>query len=98
MSEYIERDKALEEFDAWVESTGILPKGTSYYAECRGCIEDVPTADVAPVVHGRWIKEQKSWGIFHRCSICRGSALLDGSEIEVFSSCCPHCGAKMDLE
>lgn len=50
MAEYIDRDKALKEFDAWVESTGALPKGTSYYAEARGCIECVPAADVEPVV------------------------------------------------
>lgn len=51
MSEYIERNKALEEFEKWIETTGVLPKGTSYYYECRGRIEDVPAADVEPVVH-----------------------------------------------
>lgn len=73
MAEYIERDKALEEFDEWAECTGVLPKGTAYYAECRGCIEDVPAADVAPVVHGRWEPCFEDWRKEidgDRCSAC----------------------------
>ena len=50
MPRYIDAEKALEEFDEWVDTTGALGKGTSYYYEARGCIEDVPTADVVEVV------------------------------------------------
>ena len=50
MTRYIDADKALEDFDEWVDATGALGKGTSYYYEARSCIEDVPTADVVEVV------------------------------------------------
>lgn len=50
MAEYIEREKALNDFDEWIETTGTLPKGTSYYHECRACIEDVTAADVVEVI------------------------------------------------
>ena len=50
MPRYIDAEKALEEFDEWVDTTGALGKGTSYYYEARSCIEDVPTADAVEVV------------------------------------------------
>lgn len=31
MTEYIEREKVLNEFDDWIDSTGALTKHTSYY-------------------------------------------------------------------
>lgn len=52
MEDYIKRQAALEMFDEWVEATGALPKGTSYYYECRACIEDVPAEDVVPAAQG----------------------------------------------
>jgi hypothetical protein len=32
--------QALNNFDKWIDSTGALGKGTSYYFEAQGCIED----------------------------------------------------------
>jgi len=37
--EYATR-KALNHFDEWVDATGVVPKGTSYYFEMQGVIED----------------------------------------------------------
>lgn len=61
-------------------------------------IEAAPAADVAEVVHGRWIdsgeNDADGNGKF-RCSVC-GSQDRHVRDIEV-----PHCwfcGAKMDLE
>lgn len=54
----------------------------------------IPAADVAPVVHGRWMYE-KTEGGFHiwRCSRC-GRGMNDNPEgIDLY---CYHCGAKMD--
>lgn len=52
-------------------------------------IEDMPAADVAPVVHGRWIR-YPDCGVT-KCSNC-------GWSIEECwdSDYCPHCGAQMD--
>lgn len=98
MTEYIERDKALEEYDAWIESTGALPKGTSYYYECRGCIEEVPAADVEPVRHGRWVKYAGKL----ICSECKKYPPMKdesgGWRTYHEWPYCPNCGAKMDLE
>jgi hypothetical protein len=37
--EYATR-QALNIFDKWIDCTGALHKGTSWYFECQGCIED----------------------------------------------------------
>ena len=49
-------------------------------------IEDMLTADVAPVRHGRWKRYGKNLG---ECSEC-------GEIVSVRSNYCPNCGAKMD--
>ena len=53
-------------------------------------IEEFPTADVAPVVHGEWIPEPFGYG---ECSVCHTKT---GNRFaEKF---CHNCGAKMDNE
>lgn len=54
------------------------------------------SADVAPVVHGRWILEREPNGkpyCFH-CSVCDSYYHYIG--IVTASDYCPNCGAKMD--
>lgn len=71
MDEYIEREKALNDFDEWIDTTGALPKGTSYYYECRACIEDVPSADVVEVVRCRDCKYYKNGKHFTDIKFCQ---------------------------
>ena len=57
-------------------------------------IRELPAADVAEVVHGRWIWNEEGeidWEQFYRCSNCGDKEYLE-------SNFCPNCGAKMDLE
>ena len=53
-------------------------------------IDDAPAADVAPVVHGRWIDAGRG---IKACSNCNHG-------IKEHMACanhyCPNCGAKMD--
>ena len=56
-------------------------------------IEDMPTVDVAPVVHGHWIEKEKySFGIMYDCSLCDNRIRDNGYSWNY----CPNCGAKMD--
>lgn len=70
-----------EKFDAWDEIVNDL--------------ENIPAADVAPVVHGRW-----EWLGPNRlvtgcmCGTC--SACKVRSKYVVNTTLCPNCGAKMD--
>ena len=59
--------------------------------------ENLPAADVAPVVHGRWIYK----GEYAVCTECggRSGTQYDGVEpIPLMTQFCPNCGAKMDGE
>lgn len=62
-------------------------------------IDDMPTLDVAPVVHGRWVDRIvdeneviQPWMKRYYCSEC-----LEGGNQSWFKFC-PNCGAMMDLE
>ncbi len=60
--------------------------------------KDTPAADVAPVVHGRWIRfkepDSETGYIHMRCSVCT-AYWSDPSHADHFRYC-PSCGAKMD--
>ncbi len=63
----------------------------------RKLMEDAPTIDAVPVVHGRWINRTKNIrGLYdyrYDCSVCQHIFWYGG--IETFNYC-PECGAKMD--
>lgn len=59
-------------------------------------IENAPTADVAPVVHGRWYDEDSfdaHGSPIYRCSICNKTVADNYISCHKF---CLHCGAHMD--
>lgn len=70
-----------EKYDAWDEIIDAL--------------ENITAADVAPVVHGRWVSVAgKRDRICSRCLRDEPYKNAD-DDAEVFEFC-PHCGAKMD--
>ena len=93
MAEYIKREaflRALENADPDVyEDYG---DGTVDWGFGRKNIQDmitgIPAADVAPVVHGRWIEGS----LIITCSECKRGYNL----IAKYTHYCPNCGAKMD--
>ena len=62
-----------------------------HIAGAMNTIDDIPAADVAPVVHARWIGNYNS-----HCSCC--GAFCTGAYIKEYPNYCPNCGAKMDVE
>ena len=62
-------------------------------SEFAALIDNIPTADVVEVVHGRWIEKEKyTFGIMYDCSLCENRILDNGHPWNY----CPNCGAKMD--
>lgn len=57
---------------------------------CIDTVNNVSAADVAPVVHGRWVYGE--FDIPH-CSECGNDVMPN-----MISPYCPNCGAKMDEE
>ena len=77
--EYIDREKAKR----------LLHIEYAYAAE--QLLDEIPAADVAPVVHGLWVCVNKIDPISgYRCSKCRRIVGFD------LTPYCPGCGAKMD--
>ena len=87
--EYIEREAAL---NCLKIARGYCPCA---YKE----ISNLPTADVAPVVHGEWIWADDG---YLRCSNCHQKAPVmtqyQDEPMTTATAYCPNCGAKMDLE
>lgn len=62
-------------------------------------ISEIPAADVAPVVHGRWIHSRyedcSEQFELVKCSQCNHEAYAMALYVHG-GNYCPHCGAKMD--
>lgn len=60
---------------------------------------DIPAADVAPVVHGQWIRPHwKNSNYCCDCSECGGEAMHRDYQWHKngIYPICPNCGARMD--
>ena len=58
---------------------------------CIDTVNNVSAADVAPVVHGHWIRQDESFTRFKCSNPEWGIENCSG-----FENYCPNCGAKMD--
>lgn len=93
MAEYIEREAAIKV----LRGKAIAKYPASF---CMGLfaasneLGDIPSADVAPVRHGRWdrvipSKSAAKWSSKVSCSVCHNAGYNHFNY-------CPNCGAKMD--
>lgn len=112
MADYIERE-ALMNYCAKIVTTVEVLIGpdempcvkqptkhpVQLYDHVQRAIRHAPAADVAPVVHGRWVETTvDTFGsVKHICSECGKYRLYSWSD---YKECnyCPNCGAKMDLK
>lgn len=83
MPEYIDRVAAIAEIGK-IQGGRRTPDRAYYDAICL-----IPAADVAPVVHARWVDRVGS--IFGWCSHC-------GKSTTFHTPYCPKCGARMDAK
>ena len=90
MPEYIERGTGVSIFRAKA-NMAVLMDAAPYFEKAAQMLEQLPAADVAPVVHGRWIYDKKAQRPY--CSVCKG--YFYGATNSPMSYC-PNCGAKMD--
>ena len=92
MAEYIDKEIALSlvQPDTPEDEENAITIATAKKL-VRSIVYRTPTADVAPVVHGRWIREDNSLGWV--CSRCGRGVNTNPEGIDLY---CYHCGAKMD--
>ena len=90
MPRYIDADLILPEMESKFDMQELyLPVHFQEFI-----VDEIPTADVAPVRYGYWVKEKRDVLIHWHCSVCKECYYLDMPNAEY----CPHCGAKMDLK
>lgn len=94
MAEYIERDAVLSDLEAAEKHGGM---GMIIANTLKRYVKRVPSADVAPVVHAKWVFN----GICTSCSACGSNKPTKAHDHKLASRevrFCYFCGAKMDLE
>lgn len=103
MPRYIDAEIAQKFFRAFAASKEIKPytkiDWDTAYRVAADSIDDIPTADVAPVVHGHWIKKIHEWDLGDppsdytdfTCSKCK-------IRVQNKTPFCSECGARMDEE
>lgn len=100
MAEYIKRESAIayirEQSEECQKAFEDLGGESGIYADAYNDLAEdfysIPTADVAPVVHGWWNADET-------CSVCKEKSTegLDAVKWDYWlPDYCPHCGAKMD--
>lgn len=95
MGEYVEREKFAEKLKEHLRCTSKGSVLEAAFAAMLQDLEELPAADVAPVVHGHWE------GVFQdgvcswsgRCSVC---GVRNDIPHPMVANYCPNCGAKMD--
>lgn len=93
MAEYIEREatiKAIYESDP----NGIRRTLGFNVGQIEEALRAIPTADVAPVRHGRWALNKK-YGDYE-CSECGQGDVKAMDFTNLKMRYCPNCGARMD--
>lgn len=94
MAEYIDREAAISLIKQYgkdaIDGGRYSLDTVDDLVELANRIEAIPTADVAPVVHGRWVPfHSEAAGDIQYCSACEIG-------FDAKMDYCPHCGAKMD--
>lgn len=94
MTEYIEREATIELLQSLGSRDYRREKGTIQEAiKMVSFPEYTPSADVAPVRHGRWEEADDGDGVV--CSLCGTDFCTLINDTDTFLYC-PNCGAKMD--
>lgn len=97
MDEYISRKAAIayirEQSEECQKAFEELGGESGIYADAYNDLAEdfysIPAADVAPVVHGRWVPfHSEAAGDIQYCSACEIG-------FDAKTDYCPHCGAKM---
>ena len=97
MDEYIKRDavhdlvRSLTKY-AWASPVRNERRVTVDTDDVQFGVDKIPSADVAPVRHGRWECNKP-------CPVCGGDR-FEGLDADIWADWeppyCPNCGAKMD--
>ena len=91
MTDYIKRDDTIK---------ALFARGMCYAPVQLEIVQALPAADVAPVVHGEWLRVDDDWNSLTtiQCPICSEEWCFEtDDDVSLLNyKYCPNCGAKMD--
>lgn len=95
MSDYIERSKLAKATEIWRNQLIEIYGENDEYVKCLDSvllgIDNIPAADVRPVVRGKWIEPRFSENVYGvECSVCH-------TTWDYGTNFCPYCGSYMEL-
>ena len=87
--EYIRRDDFIQHLEKCKKGADVTNLVWAAIMAIECYVRDMPAADVAPVVHGKWGDNGIAGSMLVKCSVC-------GFDCGANSfSYCPNCGARM---
>lgn len=90
MAEYIEREAVEKFIEDGLNNQDVAKRFGHDAIEIMAEVHYMPAADVAPVVHGRWMPfHSEAAGDIQYCSACEIG-------FDAKTDYCPNCGANMD--
>lgn len=89
--EYIRRDDFIQHLEKCKKGAAVTNLVWAAIMAIERDVRDMPAADVAPVVHGRWVEHLDEM----ECSVCKRQWNYCDNDTNTFNFC-PNCGAKMD--
>lgn len=100
MSDYINREDTIKAIESETYRH-------DYLDHVIDIIEDIPSADVAPIRHGMWVDVDRmqmhdlhgvlTWGNSFKCTECQFKTFAVEGHMAQYRYC-PNCGARMDGE
>lgn len=87
-NDYISREELLQDIEDTIKYSGCV----NHESEIIDCVRYEPAADVAPVVHARWVEHIDDYENSCKCDIC---GFMPDSPLDE-TDYCPNCGARMD--
>ena len=94
--EYIRRDDFIQHLEKCKKGAAVTNLVWAAIMAIERDVRDMPAADVAPVVHEKWLLDRwPSWP--HReCSRCKIMIPRTKEVADQYWQYCPNCGARMD--
>lgn len=92
----IDGDGLIENYEWCKAQSGRY--NADYWNDVIRRVNDQPTVNAVPVVHGAWVEHEDYNGdCYYSCSACGCDwTTIDGTPAENNMRFCPECGAKMD--
>ena len=104
MSDYISRQAAIDKFEPWLKVEGYSEGERNMLKATLYELRIMPTADVVPVVHGRWEEREVTDDLGAKvitewqsckCSVCGKYLTTPYMYFFTGYAYCPNCGASM---